>query len=118
VDQGQGMNELLVALGAALGAPARFLIDNQFRKFTNKPVGIFLINVLGSFLIGFTVSSTEHWHDFLAIGFLGAFTTWSTFMLDIYLAYQLKKYRDAAINLSASLFFGLLAAWIGLHLAK
>lgn len=112
------MNELLVALGAALGAPARFLIDNQFRKFTNKPVGIFFINVLGSFLIGFTVSSTEHWHDFLAIGFFGAFTTWSTFMLDIYLAFQLKRYRDAAINLSASLVFGLIAAWCGIALTR
>ena len=118
MDQGESVNEVLVALGAALGAPARFLIDNQFRRFTNKPVGIFVINVLGSFLIGFTVSSTERWHDLLAIGFLGAFTTWSTFMLDIYLAYQLKKYRDAAINLVASMFFGLLAAWIGLKIAS
>jgi CrcB protein len=118
VDQGKDMSEVLIALGAALGAPARFLIDNQFRKFTDKPVGIFLVNVLGSFLIGLTVGTGSDWHDFLAIGFLGAFTTWSTFMLDIYLAYKLKKYRDAAINLSASLFFGLLAAWVGLHLAQ
>jgi len=112
------MNELLVALGAALGAPARFLIDNQFRKYTSKPFGIFTINVLGSFLIGLTVGSTEHWHDLLAIGFIGAFTTWSTFMLDLYLAFQLKRYKEVAINLGASLVFGLLAAWIGITLAK
>ena len=112
------MNELLVALGAALGAPARFLIDNQFRKYTSKPFGIFTINVLGSFLIGLTVGSTEHWHDLLAIGFIGAFTTWSTFMLDLYLAFQLKRYKELAINLGASLVFGLLAAWIGITLAK
>ena len=112
------MNELLVALGAALGAPARFLIDNQFRKYTSKPFGIFTINVLGSFLIGLTVGSTEHWHDLLAIGFIGAFTTWSTFMLDLYLAFQLKRYNEVAINLGASLVFGLLAAWIGINLAK
>jgi CrcB protein len=112
------MSEVLIAIGAAFGAPARFLIDNQFRKFTDKPVGIFLINVLGSFLIGLTVGTSNQWHDFLAIGFLGAFTTWSTFMLDIYLAYKLKKYRDAIINLSASLVCGLLAAWIGLQLAQ
>ena len=112
------MRYLLVALGAAIGAPARFLIDARFRKITDRPVGIFFINVVGSFFIGLTLGSNQEWHDLLAVGFIGTFTTWSTFMLDIYLAYQLKKYRDAAINLSASLFFGLLAAWIGLHLAQ
>ncbi len=112
------MRGLLVALGAAFGAPARFLIDNQFRKYTDKPFGIFVINVFGSFLIGLTVGSTEHWHDLLAIGFIGAFTTWSTFMLDLYLAFQLKRYKEVAINLGASLIFGLIAAWIGIHLAQ
>jgi CrcB protein len=112
------MRGLLVAIGAAFGAPARFLIDNQFRKYTDKPFGIFAINVLGSFLIGLTVGSTEHWHDLLAVGFIGAFTTWSTFMLDLYLAFQLKRYREIAVNLGASLIFGLLAAWCGIHLAQ
>ena len=112
------MRGLLVALGAAFGAPARFLIDNQFRKYTDKPFGIFAINVFGSFLIGLTVGSTEHWHDLLAIGFIGAFTTWSTFMLDLYLAFQLKRYKEVAINLGASLIFGLIAAWVGIHLAQ
>ena len=112
------MNELLVALGAIFGAPARYLIDNQFRKYTDKPFGIFAINILGSFLIGLTVGSTEHWHSLIAVGFLGAFTTWSTFMLDLYLAFELKRYKEVAINLGASLFFGLIAAWIGIHLAQ
>lgn len=112
------MRALLVAIGAALGAPARFVIDNQFRKYTDKPFGIFAINVLGSFLIGLTVGSSEHWHDLLAIGFIGSFTTWSTFMLDLFLGYELKRYKAAAINLSASLVFGLLAAWCGLQLAQ
>ena len=111
------MSYLLVALGAALCAPARFLIDNRFRKIADQPFGIFTINVLGSFLIGLTLGSTEQWHDFLAVGFIGAFTTWSTFMLDLYLGYELKKYREVAINLTASLTFGLLAAWCGLQIA-
>jgi CrcB protein len=109
---------LLVALGAALGAPARFLIDSRFRKITDQPVGIFGINVLGSFLIGLTLGSSEHWHDLLAIGFIGSFTTWSTFMLDLYLGFELKRYKAVAINLSASLVFGLFAAWCGLQLAQ
>ena len=106
-----------MVLGAALGAPARFAIDQYIHRFTTRPYGIFLVNVLGSFLLGFTFNSTEHAHDLIAIGFAGAFTTWSTFMLDIYLAFELNHKREAAINLIVSLGFGLLAAWLGLQIA-
>ena len=112
------MNILLVILGAAVGAPLRFAVDQYIRKFTTKPYGIFTVNILGSFLLGLTYGRSEHVHDLFAIGFAGAFTTWSTFMLDIYLAYELKRYREAAANLIMSLGFGLLAAWIGINLAK
>ena len=111
------MRVLLVALGAAFGAPTRFLVDARFRKITDAPVGIFTINVFGSFLIGLTLGESEHLHDLFAIGFIGSFTTWSTFILDLYLGYELKKYREVAINLSASLIFGLCAAWLGLSIA-
>jgi fluoride exporter len=110
------MNTLMVILGAAIGAPARFLVDQYFKKFTDKPVGTFTVNILGSFLIGLTFGSTEQWHDFLAIGFAGSFTTWSTFIIDLYLGYELKKYRVIAINLVASINFGLLAAYWGYNL--
>lgn len=53
------MNTLYVILGAAIGAPARFAIDQYIRKFTNKPYGIFLVNILGSFLLGMTFKSSE-----------------------------------------------------------
>jgi fluoride exporter len=112
------MTALYVVLGASLGAPARFLIDQYFRRFTNKPIGTFLVNVLGSFLVGLTFANKTHWQDFLALGFAGAFTTWSTFILDLYLGYELKKYKEVAINLSASLIFGLAAAWLGLQIVS
>ena len=112
------MTALYVVLGASLGAPARFLIDQYFRKFTNKPVGTFIVNVFGSFLVGLTFSDKTHWHDFLALGFAGAFTTWSTFILDLYLGYELKKYKEVAINLMVSIVFGLAAAWFGLQIAS
>ncbi len=108
------MRTLYIILGAAIGAPARFAIDQYLRKFTNRPYGIFFVNVLGSFLLGLTFRSTDHTHDLIAIGFAGAFTTWSTFMLDIYLAFELKRKSEALINLGVSLGFGLLAAWLGL----
>ena len=111
------MNVVYIILGAAIGAPARFAIDQYIRKFSRQPYGIFLVNILGSFLLGLTFKSSEHVHDLLAIGFAGAFTTWSTFMLDVFLAYELKRYKEAGLNLVLSLGFGLLAAWFGLSLA-
>lgn len=112
------MSTLLVLTGASLGASARFLVDQYFKKFTDKPIGTFAVNVLGSFLIGLTFGKTERWQDFLAIGFAGAFTTWSTFMLDLYMAYELKRYRAVVINLSASITCGLIAAALGYGLAS
>jgi len=49
------MRTLLVILGAGIGAPARFAIDQYIRKFTDKPYGILLVNVLGSFVLGPTM---------------------------------------------------------------
>ena len=112
------MNTLLIIIGAAVGAPARYATDQYLRRFTTKPYGTFTVNILGSFLIGLTFKSSEHAQDLLAIGFAGAFTTWSTFMLDLYLAYELRRYKDALINVSASLIFGLFAAWCGIQLAS
>ena len=105
-----------VILGAAIGAPARFVIDQYLRKFSNAPWGTFAVNVLGSFVIGLTWGATENTVALVAIGFAGAFTTWSTFMLDIYLAIELKKYRAAAINYIGSLLIGLLAAALAINL--
>jgi CrcB protein len=112
------MRTFYIVIGAAIGAPARFAIDQYIRKFTSKPYGIFLVNVIGSFLLGYTFNSTTHIHDLIAIGFAGAFTTWSTFMLDIYLAFELKRKTEALINLGMSLGFGLLAAWLGLQIGN
>ena len=112
------MRLTLILLGAALGGPMRFVIDQKIRTYTAKPYGIFAVNILGSFLLGLTYGRAEQGFDLFAIGFAGAVTTWSTFMLDIYLAYELKRHKEAWINLVMSLGFGLLAAWIGIQLAK
>jgi len=110
------MNMLYVILGAAIGAPTRFAIDQYIRRFTHKPYGIFLVNILGSFLLGVVFNSSEDMNALFAIGFAGAFTTWSTFILDIYLAFELHRYKEAAINLVFSLVFGLMAAWWGFQI--
>jgi CrcB protein len=108
----------LIVLGAAIGGPMRFVVDQKIRTYTKKPYGIFAVNIIGSFLLGLTYGRVEEGFDLFAIGFAGAFTTWSTFMLDVYLAYELKRHKEAIINLVMSLGFGLLAAWIGIQLAQ
>jgi CrcB protein len=112
------MNTLYVILGAAIGAPARFAIDQYIRRYSSKPYGTFLVNVIGSFIIGLTFTKNDHIYDFLVVGFAGAFTTWSTFMLDIYVGFELKRYREITINLVMSLGFGLAAAYLGLQLVS
>lgn len=112
------MKFLFVVLGAAVGAPSRFLVDQHLRRFMKYPLGITVINVLGSFVIGLSVGSSDTVKALIAIGFAGAFTTWSTFMLDIYLAFELKQYKSAATNLLISLILGLGAAWLGVQLVK
>lgn len=123
------MTALYVILGAAVGAPSRFLLDQYLRKFIKYPLGIMVINVLGSFIIGLTVAHpqssavlvrvgyVDNMRAFVAIGFAGAFTTWSTFMLDLYLAFELKQYKSAALNLLLSLTLGICAVWFGMYLA-
>ena len=112
------MKMALIVFGAAIGGPLRYVVDQQIRKYTTKPYGIFTVNIVGSFLLGLTYGKVEAGFELFAIGFAGAFTTWSTFMLDVYLAYELKRYKEAGFNLFMSLGVGLLAAWLGLQLAQ
>ena len=112
------MRVLFVILGAAIGAPARFIIDQSLRRFSNAPWGTFTANVLGSFVIGLTWGATVNTTALIAIGFAGAFTTWSTFMLDIYLAIQRKSFTTAIINYIGTLMLGLLAAAFAINLVS
>ena len=112
------MTFLYVVAGAAIGAPSRFLLDQYLRKYLRYPIGITVINVFGSFLLGLLLGSGVHTSAFLGIGFAGSFTTWSTFILDIHLAYKLKHYKSAALNLIFSLLLGVGAAWIGIQITS
>ncbi len=112
------MKFLLVVLGAAVGAPSRYLADQSLRKFLKYPLGITVINVLGSFVIGLSIGAGNNLQALIAVGFAGAFTTWSTFMLDLYLAFELKRYKSAGLNLLLSLSLGLGAVWLGIHLGQ
>ena len=112
------MRYLYVAIGATFGAPARFIVDQYVKKYWRFPAGILLVNVLGAFFVGLTLHAGATSKLLIATGFSGAFTTWSTFVLDLYLGYELKAYKSTALNLIASLVLGLLAAKLGIALAK
>ena len=103
------MNLLLFSVGAALGAPIRFWVDNKFRPKYKFPVGIFIVNIAGSFLIGLYAAHM----NYLVVGFCGALTTWSTFIVDFFLEVQNRAYKSSLINLIGSLILGVFAFKFG-----
>ena len=72
---------LLVALGAAAGAPLRFLAGHHLDRRASLPWGTLLVNVLGSGLLGSfsALALDERAWAFLGVGFCGAITTYSAF---------------------------------------
>ena len=107
------MNILLFSIGAALGAPLRFWVDNKFRPKYKFPIGILLVNIAGSFIIGLYANQMNNF----VVGFCGALTTWSTYIVDTFLEIQNKSYKSSVINLLGSLVLGVLAFKFGLSLS-
>jgi CrcB protein len=107
---------LLVALGAAVGAPLRYLVDRfiQRRHDSLFPWGTFAVNVGGSFLLGLlVVTSRGPWLALLGTGFCGALTTYSTFGYETVRLLQERARRHAALNVLANVAAGLVAAYLG-----
>ncbi|CAN2245900.1 fluoride efflux transporter FluC [Candidatus Planktophila dulcis] len=96
--------------GAALGAPLRYLIDKFFRTKYVFPVGILIVNVVGSFILGYTQD------NYFVMGFCGAFTTWSAFMLDV--DRELPFRRRTAINIALTFGLSIAAIAAGFALAS
>lgn len=118
---------LLVALGGAFGALARFKLSGFFlHRYANAsfPLGTFTCNVVGCLAIGVFAALAEKHHWFspdtrilIITGFLGAFTTFSAFGYEtMYLARRGEMFV-AGSYVASSVCFGLLAVWIGHRLA-
>ncbi|MEV4812440.1 fluoride efflux transporter CrcB [Micromonospora avicenniae] len=116
------MNVLLVALGAALGAPLRYLTDRavQARFGSALPWGTLTVNVAGSLVLGFLVGSpvAPAVSTLVGTGFCGALTTWSTLSYEtLQLARSGGRLRALA-NMLGSVAAGLAAATVGYALAR
>jgi CrcB protein len=115
---------LFIALGGALGAVLRFFVSTLLYTASNGnfPWGTLAVNMLGSFVLAFFVGVTggEHssWYFFLAVGLLGAFTTFSTFSLETYMLLKLSSYWLAALNMLLNMGLGLALALGGYYLGN
>lgn len=110
--------ELLIALGAGIGAPARYLVDQQVKKYHRSliPIETLAINTVGSFVLGLTVHQSHSVGYILGTGFAGSFTTWSTFAVEAH--HLIKKHHKgkAYLYLALTLVLGIGAAAIGNYL--
>jgi len=115
-----------IAIGGALGALARYGVATLAYTISGGtfPIGTLVINLSGSFLIGFffglfdAVIISSVWRSMITIGFLGAFTTFSTFTLETINLIRESEWRLAVINVLVSNLAGLLLVLLGLYVSK
>ncbi len=115
------MTLLLVALGAALGAPLRYLTDRavQARHGSVFPWGTLTVNIAGSLLLGFLAGlpADPTLAALAGTGFCGALTTYSTFGYETVRLARTGAHWYALANVLVSIVGGLGAAYLGLILA-
>lgn len=116
---------LFVALGGAIGAAARYWTAEFIHMFFERgfPLGTMVVNVVGSFLMGFLVivllqkfSHDLELRSFFLIGVLGAYTTFSTFALDSFNLFADGKFGFALLNIILSVILCIIAAGLGVYL--
>jgi fluoride exporter len=117
----------VVALGGALGAVARYGVSLLVARFwtADFPLGTFLINVSGSFILGFFATLAAErtaldplWRLLVATGFIGAYTTFSTFEYETQRLTESGATTIAAVNVVGSLVAGFAAVQLGVMLAR
>ena len=116
---------LFIGLGGAFGAVSRYLLSNWAHALWEGrwPVGTLLVNMLGSFLIGIVFVLIERqlihpdWRSVLMVGFLGAFTTFSTFSVDSANLFQNGQGAAGILNILSSNLLGIAFVFIGQSVA-
>jgi len=118
---------LAVAIGGAIGACLRYGVNELVVNVLGKsfPFGTLLVNILGSFVLGWLyalfssgVLAVSPWRALVAIGLIGAFTTFSTFSLDTVLLFEQGDWLKAIANVLLNVLLCLTLAWLGLKLGS
>jgi CrcB protein len=116
-----------IMLGGAFGAAMRYLVSNGIYSLLGRefPYGTLAVNVMGSFFMGMlTIILLERGEVdplvklALLVGFLGAFTTFSTFSLDTLALLNEGALSRAFLNMITNVFVCLFATWLGMVIAK
>lgn len=121
------MTWLAIALGGALGSVARHGVNHlvHVRWLTTRfPVGTVVVNVAGCFIIGLLagllaserIALRAHWREFIFVGLLGGFTTFSAFGLETFFLARTDSAGPAAMNVALQVVGGLAAVWLGYQL--
>ena len=118
---------LAIAFGGAIGALSRHFLAGAVTKAIGYgfPYGTLTVNVLGSLLMGFLVTafalkfdSAPELRGFLTVGFLGSFTTFSTYSLETVLLIERGDWQSAILYAFGSLFVGVIALLMGMWFGK
>lgn len=117
---------LVISIGAVLGANTRFLLGGWIGDHASSsfPWGTFVINVTGSLAIGLVLGLAADrampwwWRPGFAIGFLGAYTTFSTLMLESWRLAEDGSWGLALLNLTLSVVLGMGAVFAGLTVGR
>lgn len=116
------MQLLLVALGGGAGALARYLLGGWVQRWAGAgfPWGTLTVNLVGCLVAGFVIrwlggmAEATQMRALVAVGFLGAFTTFSTFGVETVALLQRGEWLRGTVYVLASVGFGLLGAWVGM----
>ena len=117
------MNIFYIALGGALGAVLRYILNETIIKYLpfSFPIGILVINIIGCYFIGLYLGNSlhdkDHYYYFIVIGFLGSFTTMSAF------TYQTIDLFNSNILIACpyiilTIFLCMLATYLGINFSK
>jgi fluoride exporter len=121
------LNQICILIGGGLGSLARYWVASTMlaRYGSRFPYGTLMVNVTGSFAIGFLMTLfTERfapapwWRPLLVIGFLGGYTTFSAFEWETYSTIRNGGFWMGLINVVASVGLGYAAVWCGAHFAR
>lgn len=117
---------IIVGFGGFFGAASRFLLNSLIQRTTEKiPIGTLVVNTLGCLLLGFLLAmfvsrstSTNAYRLLLAVGFIGSFTTFSSFSYENYLLLSNGQWISLSVNVALNVVGCIMATAAGILVAK